>query len=54
MAANVRISSDSSTTLTRVADHSRFLDVALGRLLELVVISVEGARERLRGRVSVH
>ncbi len=42
------------TTLARAADHPRFLEIAVGRLLELVVHSVEGARERLRGRVSVH
>lgn len=51
--AATRISTESSTTLTRVSN-PRFLDVVVGRLLELVVFSVEGARERLRGRVSAH
>ncbi len=46
--------SQSTTTLTRAADHPRFLEVVVGRLLELVVHSVEGARERIRGRISVH
>ena len=37
------------------ADHPRFLELVLGRMLELVVYSVEGVRERLtRGRVTVH
>ena len=44
----------SSQTLIRAADHPRFLEVVVGRLLELVVYSVEGARDRLRARVSVH
>jgi hypothetical protein len=36
------------------ADHPRFLELVLGRMLELVVVSVEGVRERLtRGRVIV-
>ncbi|HEY5922632.1 MAG TPA: hypothetical protein VIV11_13215 [Kofleriaceae bacterium] len=37
------------------ADHPRILELVLGRMLELVVYSVEGVRERLnRGRVVVH
>ena len=37
------------------ADHPRILELALGRILELVVFSVEGVRERFsRGRVVVH
>jgi len=37
------------------ADHPRMLELVLGRMLELVVYSVEGVRERLvRGRVTVH
>ena len=37
------------------ADHPRILELVLGRMLELVVFSVEGVRERLgRGRVVVH
>jgi hypothetical protein len=36
------------------ADHPRVLEVVLGRVLELVVFSVEGVRERIaRGRVLV-
>jgi hypothetical protein len=37
------------------ADHPRILELVLGRMLELVVFSVEGVRERfVRGRVLVH
>ena len=37
------------------ADHPRILELVLGRMLELVVFSVEGVRERLtRGRAVVH
>lgn len=37
------------------ADHPRYLELVLGRMLELVVFSVEGVRERLsRGRSVVH
>jgi hypothetical protein len=36
-------------------DHPRVLELALGRMLELVVYSVEGVRGRLaRGRLVVH
>jgi hypothetical protein len=39
----------------READHARILELVLGRMLELVVFSVEGVRERIsRGRVVVH
>jgi len=39
----------------READHPRILELVLGRMLELVVFSVEGVRERFtRGRVAVH
>jgi hypothetical protein len=34
-------------------DHPRFLDAVVGRLLELMVYSVEGIRDRVR-RTSVH
>ena len=37
------------------ADHPRILELVLGRMLELVVYSTEGVRERLsRGRSVVH
>lgn len=37
------------------ADHPRFLELVLGRMLELVVFSVEGVRERLsRGKQVVY
>lgn len=37
------------------ADHPRILELVLGRMLELVVFSVEGVRERLtRSRAVVH
>jgi hypothetical protein len=37
------------------ADHARILELFLGRMLELVVFSVEGVRERIgRGRIAVH
>ena len=35
------------------ADHPRFLESVVGRLLELVVYSVEGIRERMH-RIAVH
>jgi hypothetical protein len=39
----------------READHARILELVLGRMLELVVSSVEGMRERMgRGRITVH
>jgi hypothetical protein len=39
----------------READHPRILELVLGRMLELVVYSVEGVRERWgRGKVAVH
>ena len=39
----------------READHPRFLELFVGRMLELVVYSVEGVRERLsRSRLVVH
>lgn len=39
----------------RMADHPRFLETVVGRLLELVVYSVEGIRERLApARTTVH
>jgi hypothetical protein len=39
----------------READHARILELVLGRMLELVVFSVEGVRGRIgRGRISVH
>ena len=43
------------TPRMKEADHPRILELMLGRMLELVVYSVEGVRERLtRGRVVVH
>lgn len=39
----------------READHPRVLELVLGRMLELVVYSVEGVRGRFsRGRVLIH
>ena len=40
----------------READHPRILELVLGRMLELVVLSVEGVRDRWnhRGRLLVH
>lgn len=43
-----------TTTLARMADHPRFLEVAIGRLLELVVLSVEGFRGHLTRRITIH
>jgi len=37
----------------RMADHPRFLEVVAGRLLELVVQTVEGIRERVQ-RPTMH
>lgn len=37
----------------RMADHPRFLEVVAGRLLELVVFTVEGIRSRV-ARPTVH
>ena len=34
-------------------DHPRFLESVVGRLLELMVYSVEGIRDRVR-KISVH
>jgi hypothetical protein len=42
-----------SVKLTTGADHPRFLEIVVGRLLELVVFSVEGIRERMH-RIAVH
>lgn len=37
------------------ADHARILELVLGRMLELVVFSVEGVRGRIsRSRLLVH
>lgn len=37
------------------ADHPRILELVLGRMLELVVFSVEGVRDRFsRGRLLIH
>lgn len=44
-------------SITRIADHPRFLETVVGRLLELVVHSVEGIRDRItpaRIRTTVH
>jgi hypothetical protein len=42
-------------TTMKEADHPRILELMLGRMLELVVFSVEGVRERLsRGRAVIH
>jgi hypothetical protein len=39
----------------READHPRLLELVMGRMLELVVYSVEGMRQRLsRSRPIVH
>jgi hypothetical protein len=39
----------------READHPRFLELVLGRMLELVVYSVEGVRERIiRNKATIH
>ena len=43
-----------AASLTRAADHPRYLEVAVGRLLEMAVHSIEGVRDRLRGRTTVH
>lgn len=37
------------------ADHPRILELVLGRMLDLVVFSVEGVRDRFsRGRLLIH
>jgi len=38
----------------RAADHVRKFDLVLGRMLELVVFSVEGVRERISRRAHAH
>lgn len=43
----------SSRSLARAADHPRFLETLMGRVLELVVLSVESIRERF-ARPTVH
>jgi len=47
-------SSTSNLRLARIADHPRFLETVVGRLLDIVVYSVEGVRERVRGRITIH
>jgi hypothetical protein len=42
-----------SITKYNDADHPRFLEVVVGRLLELVVFSVEGIRSRVH-KQAVH
>ena len=37
----------------QMADHPRFLEVVAGRLLELVVLTVEGIRQRVQ-RPTMH
>ena len=37
------------------ADHARILELVLARMLDLVVFSVEGVRDRIgRGKLTVH
>ena len=38
----------------RDADHPRILELVLGRMLELAILSVEGVRGRLGRRIQVH
>jgi hypothetical protein len=38
----------------REPEHPRILGLVLGRVLELVVISVEGVRERISRRAAPH
>jgi hypothetical protein len=47
------IATRSVATKLHDADHPRFLESALGRLLELVVYSVEGIRARVH-KLAVH
>ena len=43
------------STRMKDADHARILELVLGRMLELVVFSVEGVRERIgRGQLAVN
>ncbi len=53
MAVSVVHSPSSALTQASHADHPRFLEALFGRLLELMVYSVEGVRDRLH-RTSVH
>ena len=39
-----------SSVLDRITEHPRLRDAVVGRLLELLVLSVEWARERVRSR----
>lgn len=45
--------STSSRSLTTRADQPRLFETLMGRVLELVVLSVEGIRERF-GRTTAH
>jgi hypothetical protein len=36
------------------ADHPRILELVLGRVLEIAILSVEGVRGRLARRVIIH
>jgi hypothetical protein len=42
-----------TSAITPIGQRPRILDVVVGRLLELVVESIEGARDRLRGKPTV-
>jgi len=44
----------SPSSLAHMPAHPRLVEVVVGRLLELVVQSVEGARERMRSRHLAH
>jgi hypothetical protein len=46
-------SKSQAALVPRMADHPRFLEAVVGRLLELMVYSVEGIRSRL-DRTTVH
>jgi hypothetical protein len=44
-----------ASLVPQMADHPRFLEAVVGRLLELVVYSIEGIRERISpSRTTVH
>lgn len=44
--------SQGSSGLDRITEHPRLRDAVVGRLLELLVLSVEAARERVRSRIA--
>jgi hypothetical protein len=52
-AAGERMPTVQQSLVPRMADHPRFLEIVAGRLLDLVVHTVEGIRQRVQ-RPTIH